>query len=563
MKKIYYYPKSLLSKFVLLRPRAKRGGSNLIVERLRSLFRAKRRNPVARGCWFASASPRNRLRLLAITRIIVCFSCIFFPVFGYCQDAAASAQADKTITLDVKDMEIADVLRMIADQSGMNIIASKNVKGLVAINLQNVPVEKALDAILKVNNCGYEKENGIIQVFTYPELSQKEQFFKPVTRVFRIENIKAADLKQTITSLKSAKGAVEIEPRTNSIIVTDTQENINSIEEALKQMDKKLETKAYRLNYAKPAELQKILLGVISAAEGEVLVDERTNSLIVTASAVLLRKLDTLITNWDKQIPQVLIEAKIMQITLDKNKFLGIDWQYQNPNKHTITAGAKSLPIPTGVTYVDAFKIGVLGSEDYQVAIRALEGSSDVNLISSPRIVTLDNTEAKILIGSSEPYEIFHYDERGIINGKEIKFVEVGIKLTVTPKISDDGFITMSIRPEVSSARSGTVTNALAIDTTEANTTMTVKDGNTVVLGGLIKDDTEIHIAKVPILGDIPLIKYLFRNHYTTKTKKEIIIFINQKIINTYKIISVNTENLHLQKEEEMKKAMDGLSTND
>ncbi len=497
-----------------------------------------------------------------ISRIVglaLCAGYLLLPMLSHCQELITQTQQDKTITLDVKDMEITDVLRMIADQSGLNIIASKNVKGLVAINLQNVPVEKALDAILKVNNCGYEKEGGIIQVFTYPELSQKDQFFKPVTRVFRVENIKVADLKQTITSLKTLKGAVEIEPKTNSIIVTDTQENINSIDQAIKAMDKKLETKAYRLNYAKPAELQKILLGIIPATDGEVLIDERTNSLIVTASPVLLSKLDALIKHWDRQIPQVLIEAKIMQITLDKNKFLGIDWQYQNPDKHTITVGAKSLPIPTGVTYVDAFKIGVLGTEDYQVAIRALESSSDVNLISSPRIVTLDNMEAKILIGSSEPYEVFHFDERGIINGKEIKFVEVGIKLTVTPKISDDGFITMNIRPEVSSARSGTVTNALAVDTTEANTMITVKDGNTVVLGGLIKDDVETHIAKIPILGDIPLIKYLFRNYYKTKSKKEIIIFITPKIINPDKIISVSTENLHLKKEEEMKKAMEKL----
>lgn len=491
--------------------------------------------------------------------ITFCVSCLFLPVLGHCQDIIIQAQQDKTITLDVKDMEIADVLRMIADQSGLNIIASKNVKGLVAINLQNVPVEKALEAILKVNNCAYEKEGSIIQVYTYPEISQKEQFSKPVTRVFRLEHIKVADLKQTITSLKSAKGAVEIEPKTNSIIVTDSEESIRSIAIAITAMDKKLDSKTYKLNYAKPAELQKTLQIIIPQTEGEILVDERTNSIIVTASPVLLSKLDALISNWDKQIPQVLIEAKIMQITLDKNKFFGVDWQYQNPDKHTITVGAKSLPLATGVTYVDAFKIGVLGSEDYQVAIRALEGSSDVNLISSPRIVTLDNTEAKILIGSSEPYEIFHYDERGIINGKEIKFVEVGIKLTVNPKITDDGYITMNIHPEVSSARSGTVTDALAVDTTEATTTMTVKNGNTVVLGGLIKDDMETHIAKVPLLGDIPLIKYLFRNHYTTKTKKEIIIFITPKIISPDTITSIDTEGLHLQKEKEMKKAMEEL----
>jgi type II secretory pathway component GspD/PulD (secretin) len=106
------------------------------------------------------------------------------------------------------------------------------------------------------------------------------------------------------------------------------------------------------------------------------------------------------------------------------------------------------------------------------------------------------------------------------VTGKELKFVEVGIKLTVTPKVSQDGFIALSIRPEVSSPRTGTATDALAVDTTEANTSMLVKDGQTLVLGGLIKDDKQVKVVKVPFLGDIPVIKYAFRNEYTTIVKK-------------------------------------------
>jgi type IV pilus secretin PilQ/predicted competence protein len=333
-------------------------------------------------------------------------------------------------------------------------------------------------------------------------------------------------------------------------------------------MDKELETKVYRLNYAKPADIQKSIQAMIPPAEGDVLIDERTNSLVVTASPVLLTKMDALVSSWDKRIPQVLIEAKILQITLDKNRLLGVDWQYQNPEKHSVTigTGAKGFPVPvTGLTYVDAFKIGVLGSDDYQIAIHALEGSSDVNLISSPSIVTLDNTEAKILIGSSEPYEVFTYDQYRNIAGKEIKFIEVGIKLVVTPKIAADGFITMNIHPEVSSARAGTVTtDALAIDTTEANTMMTVKDGNTVVLGGLIKDDKQTRIAKIPILGDIPLIKYLFRNTYTTTTKKEIVIFITPRIINPEIAFPTKqtTAPVSDKREEEMQKALEAAGNN-
>ncbi|MCX5701715.1 MAG: hypothetical protein NTW64_01890 [Candidatus Omnitrophica bacterium] len=462
-------------------------------------------------------------------------------LFVFILSVSIGAEEVKTITIDVKDMEIVDVLRMIGDQSGLNIIASKNVKGLVAINLQDVSVETALDSILKVNNCVYIKAGDIIQVYTLPEFSQMEQFTKLKTKVFRLQFVKAMDLKQAISSLKSARGVVEVESKTNSLIVTDTEQSIRSVEEAIKEMDHKLETKYYRLSYAKPQDLQKVLQAVIPPAEGDMLIDERTNSLIVTAPPMLLSKIDTLINNWDKQIPQVLIEAKILQVTLGKTGFMGVDWQYQNPKKHTMTVGMHNLPIPTGVSYIDALKIGVLAADDYQVTLRALEGSSDTDLISNPSIVALDNEEARILIGSSEPYEVFRYDPEGNITGKELKFIEVGIKLVVTPKISEDGYITMSINPQVSSPRTGTVaTTALAIDTTEASTVMTVKDGNTVVLGGLIKDDKEKNIAKIPFLGDIPLIKYFFRNTYYTTTKKEIIIFITTKIIYPAKLSSVD-----------------------
>lgn len=469
-----------------------------------------------------------------------------FMAFGFlaasacAQDIASLGVSEKTITLDVKDMEISDVLRMIADQSGLNIITSRNVKGLVTINFQSIPVERALDAILKVNNCGYLKEGSIIQVYTLPELTQKEQFAQLITRVYRLQFVKAADLKNTLNSLKSGRGRIEIEPKTNTLVVIDIDENLRSIDDAIREMDKKLETRVYKLNYAKPVDIQKSIQTVIPATEGDFLVDERTNSLVVTAAPLLLDKIEAILANWDKPIPQVLIEAKIIQITLDKSRFIGVDWQTQDPSKHSMTLGVTSLPLPTGATYVDAFKIGVLSSDDYQVTMRALEANSDANLVSSPSIVTLDNVEAKILIGSSEPYEVFHYDSDGNVTGKELKFVEVGIKLTVTPKVSQDGFIALSIRPEVSSPRTGTATEALAIDTTEANTSMLVKDGQTLVLGGLIKDDKQVKVVKVPFLGDIPIIKYAFRNEYTTIVKKEIVIFITPRIMSPEKrVVSV------------------------
>jgi type II secretory pathway component GspD/PulD (secretin) len=469
------------------------------------------------------------------------------------------SQEEKFITLDVKDMEIADILRMIADQSGLNIIASKNVKGAVTISLQNVPVDRALDAILKTNNAGFVKEDSIIQVYTYPELQQKEQFAQLETRVFRLKNVRATDVRQSLATLNSPRGKMEVEAKTNSIIVTDTKDNVRCIEDALLQLDQPLETRTYTLNYADPPEVAKALQGMIPVTEGEFLVDERTNSVIVTAAPLTLSKIDAMVTSWDRRMPQVLIEARIMQVTLEKNKSLGIDWQWIDPSNHNATISTKGFPIPTGSVFVDAIRMGVLADDQYEVAIRALQTNDDVDLISSPSIVTLDGTEAKILIGSSEPYEVFQFDQDGRVTGKDLKFIEVGIKLVVTPKIADDGYITLDIHPEVSSPRTGTATAALAVDTTEANTSITIKDGNTVVLGGLIKDDKETHVAKVPILGDIPLLKYAFRYTYDTTTKKEIIIFITPKIVGPEFSTSGREYLYDNRRQNEMRKLMNNI----
>ncbi|MGE5308011.1 MAG: secretin N-terminal domain-containing protein [Deltaproteobacteria bacterium] len=467
--------------------------------------------------------------------------------------AVTVSAEERLITLDVKDMEIADVIRMIADQSDSNIIISRNVKGQVSLNLQEVTIDKALDSILKINSFGYYREGNIIMVCTTSELNQRDQLSQLYTRVFRLKYVKVADVKPLLTSLKSQRGTLEIEPRSNSIMVTDTHDNLAALEGAITEMDKANDTRVYKLNYAKPQELLKSLQSVVPEASGSILVDERTNSLLVTAPPLLLKTVDTLIGNWDRQVPQVLIEARIMEITLGKNRFTGINWQYADPSSKHLSLGVAGLPVPAGVNSLDAFKIGVLDTDKFQVAIQALEQDSDVNILSNPRIVTLDNTEAKILIGSSEPYDVFHYDSDGRVTDKEIKFMEVGIKLTVTPKISGDGFITMAIHPEVSSPRKGTVSNdELAVDTTEATTMMTVKDGNTVVLGGLIKDNKEEYVSKVPLLGDIPLLGNLFRNKSKARTKKEIVIFITPRIITGESSISI----YDARRDDEMRKAL-------
>ncbi|MFH1459227.1 MAG: secretin N-terminal domain-containing protein [Candidatus Omnitrophota bacterium] len=434
------------------------------------------------------------------------------------------------IDLDVKNMSIIDVLRLLAEQGQVNIVASRNVQGRVSAKLQDVTIEQALDAILEANNFIFKQEKGIIKVITQQDALQQEQTEKLISRVFFLNNVKAADLKQVLNSLKSPRGRVEINTISNQIIITDTVDKIKEVEDSILVLDRKLVTQIYNLNYAQAKEMQVKILEIIPKQEGEVFVDERTNSLVVRAIPETIDKIDMLVKNWDKRSQQVLIEAKIMEISLDKSSGLGVNWEYLSTTGEDAVSVSGSLPasIATGGT----LRVGTLSKDQYQVTLQALESSTDTNILSNPRIVVLNNNEANILVGSSEPYLVTYIDKETSTQTEETKFIDVGIKLNVLPRISDDDFITLKIHPEVSSARRvAEVNNSLAVDTTQADTTVVVKDGKTIVLGGLIKDTESLVESKIPVLGNIPLLGVFFRSRARSDVKKEIVVFITPHII--------------------------------
>ncbi|MFH1062443.1 MAG: secretin N-terminal domain-containing protein [Candidatus Omnitrophota bacterium] len=484
--------------------------------------------------------------LFLITFFIVCAGlCLCNPTYS------ADITAVK-INLDVKNMSILDVLRLLAEQGQVNIVASRNVQGRVTAKLNDITVAQALDAVLTANNFVFVEDKGIIRVLTQQDVLQQEQTEKLISRVFFLSNVKVADLRQVLNSTKSPRGRIEINSMANQVIITDTVANIAEAEEVIAALDHKMITKVYNLNYADAKDMLAKLTELIPKAEGEIFIDERTNSLVVRAIAETISKIDLLLNNWDQRSKQVLIEAKILEISADKSKGLGVNWEYLNQ-----TDGDEidvSAVLPVTLSGGGTLRVGTLSADQYQVTIQALESRTDTNVLSNPRITVMNNNEANILVGASEPYLVTYIDSESKTQTEETKFIEVGVKLTVTPKISDDGFVTLKIHPEVSSARRvAEVNNSLAVDTTQADTTVIVKDGKTIVLGGLIKDTVSKTQTQVPILGNIPLLGVFFKSHGTSTVKKEIVVFITPHIINQ-NIAEIDIKD---KRDQAMKQALD------
>lgn len=449
----------------------------------------------------------------------------------------------KTVSIDVENADIVAVLKMVvAQQDDLNIVISDNVVGNVTVQLDNVTLEQALDAILKMNNYTYEMDDNIIHIMSYQDVQHEERFAKKQTKVFSLQNADVLDIRRIILSMKTTRGRIELNARNNQIIVTDTPGKIKEIEKAIKELDQPVEIHRYNILYADIEDIQSKLLQIIPRERGHVFVDKKNNAIVVKATPIILKDVDELIKGWDFQPRQVLIESKMVKITLNDETKLGVEWEFKTGGKE----GNKFADIVTKLTTSAAtggfFTLGSLTAGEYSATIEALKENKFAEVLSAPRVVVVDGEEARILVGSSEPYVVATTDPISHLVIEEIKYIDVGIKLLVTPRIGEDNFITMKVHPEVSRGEYVLNDQAVRVILTEADTTMMVKDGETAILGGLIDTEKSKEIDKVPLLGDIPLLGLLFRKNVDVEKKTELIIFITPRILTDEKRVSISKD---------------------
>jgi type II secretory pathway component GspD/PulD (secretin) len=259
---------------------------------------------------------------------------------------------------------------------------------------------------------------------------------------------------------------------------------------------------------------------------------------VIKDTAQKLAHIEEVIAAFDRREREVLIEAKIIQINLSDSFKLGVDWKKIVSDFHELTFSSNFDVLQTGEKR-GTLSIGTVGTDnDYWALIQALETVGTTDILSSPRIMTLNNQEARILVGSSEPYvtsTTVTPSTGATTTSETVNFIEVGVKLFVTPTIHEDDFITMKIKPEVSSVRetitTGSNNTVPIVETSEAETTIMVKDGVTIVIGGLIREQKNMTTRKVPFLGDLPYLGVAFRSESKDSSKNEIAIFVTPTIV--------------------------------
>jgi type II secretory pathway component GspD/PulD (secretin) len=452
-----------------------------------------------------------------------------------------SPVAGQRISLDLKGVDILDVLKLLSQKSGLNFVAGRNVSGRVTIFVSEVDVWDAFELILSANDLAYEKRGDIVTVMTARdyELLFGEKFqVRTKNAVVVLKHAKGVQVATVLNQIKTTVGRVVVDEPTNTLIIDEVPGRFEDMLELVETIDRPTEARVYNLNYTEAEKLKEKIQDLLSPI-GTFTFDVRTNKAVVSDLKEVLAKVDQIVKAFDTPDGQVLIEAKIVKVELTDQMDLGIDWHRVFSGIDTTVAG--NFDVVSGdVVGGDATGIGLefIKSPDANasVIIEALEKITNTDTLSNPRIMVSNNQEAKILVGTKEAVVTVTTTvpaTGSTVSSPEIQYVDVGTKLFVTPNIKRDGHIQMKIRPEVSTSRIETFqTNRIPIVTsTEAETSVLVKSGVTLIIGGLIESKDTLTNSKVPFLGDLPVVGLPFRGTTDLKTKTELVVFLTPQIV--------------------------------
>ena len=477
------------------------------------------------------------------------FSIIIMLPFFFITLALAQEQNQPSTTqgitnnmsLDIKGMDVVDVIKMLATRAGLNIVVGKNVTGKVTLFLKNVNVMDAFEIILLANDLAYEKKGDIINVMTqkdYELLYGARYKEKTQVKIIQLNYAKAVDLSKALNQIKTNIGRTVVDEGSNTLVLIDTAEKLQEMANFIKNADLPLKTQVFNLNYAVAEKISPKLQEAITKNVGSIRIDERTNKIAITDYPEKLDYIANLINAFDEKPQQVLIDAQVIEIKPSDKFEMGVDWEYWIKKHFKVT---ESLPIGTsGRLLLGTPSTTTAEQGDYKAILDLLRTIGDTKILSSPRIMAINNQEAKILVGTKDAYITSTTSQAGTgtaVTSQSVNFVDVGIKLYVTPTINRDGFVTMKIKPEISSSERKSiksedkVTEIPIVTTSETETAVIVKDGVTIIIGGLKKDERQKTEKKIPLIGDIPLVGLFFRSTSDEIKKTELVILLTPHIM--------------------------------
>ncbi|MCX5699548.1 MAG: hypothetical protein NTX01_07605 [Candidatus Omnitrophica bacterium] len=443
------------------------------------------------------------------------------------------------ISLDLKGIDINELFKVLSTKSGITIVTSPEIKGRITVFIDNLSFNDTLDVIISMQDLAYERKGNVVKVMTASEYEKLygKKFSEPkVTRTFKLAYAKPANVLNVINSLKSDIGKIISDEATGTIIIMDAPQSMLVMAGAIKELDQPLETVVFDVNYARFADIKNLLNDLITPGVGQIILDERSSKVVVYDLPQRLARIKKLMKEFDEQSRQVLITGEILEVYIADKFQSGIEWDKIFSSLNNLDVVAK-FPVTPALSSYGKISVGTLASNDYNIVINMLSEYGATKVLTRPRIVAVNKEEAKILVGTREAYvtSTQSQGESTTITAESVQFIDVGLKLVVVPTIGADGFITMKIKPEVSSVKSTLTTTAGTVvpivQTSQSETVVRVQDGHTLIIGGLLKQENTDDSSGLPKLSRMPVLGYLFGNKTKENKRTELVIFITPTII--------------------------------
>lgn len=407
-------------------------------------------------------------------------------VFGVLGAAPGGADTKLIDSIDADDAYLPAVLKILAEKGNLNIITGPGVaNSKITIHMKSTPVDQAVNLVVRAAGLAYERIGNSILV---------------------------ADPK----SLKEETGL-------GSYIVNLKYADANEVKAALKGLTDQIE------------------------------VDRGGNRLIVVTSPRIISEIENIVAEMDKPARQVMLEARIVEVSTDDAKKLGVDWDQLNRQGFIFVEGnytsitgdngenpdvltdLQTFPNTPGTNDIFKLKNFTRLPKVFRFFLDMMIREGNARVLANPKLATLNGKEATMLVGQRIPYIVTGttFAGGGAANTQSVQREEVGIKLSITPLINADGYITTVIRPEVSTVTGfrGQNSDLPVVSTRQAETTVRLKDGNSVIIGGLLSEERTVNITKVPLLGDIPGLGLLFQHHNIVSSKKDLVIEVTPRIL--------------------------------
>jgi len=441
--------------------------------------------------------------------------------------------------MQFQDANLKDVLKTFSQQTGINVVASEELgERTVTLYLEDVTVLDALDQILEASGLEYVRPVGS-DIYIVKPKPKPESTVPTLTKIYHLKfaRVSTSRLAKAAQALGS-KTPFEAQQLTQATSGLNTSGSSNAQTQETDKEDVGIDK----------------VIGQLLTEHGKVVVDERTNSLLVTDVPSNFPRIEGTLAALDVKTAQVLIETEVLETTLNKLKDLGVKWgtgtegtllaitPAQHATKFPFSlsgdkqdfVGPRSSALPS-FTRGGQLSLGSIDASQLNIALQALEQDSDTKILARPKVLTLDNESAVIRLTSQQAVAIQSVSttETGNLLAQTPERITTGVILVVTPQVNEGGYITMLVEPSVTKTVTSEISTSIVDPKTRsARSLVRMRQGETLVLGGLIDRTEKESLRAVPVLADIPFVGAAFRNKETSNTATEVIVFVTPRILN-------------------------------